>query len=88
MLKYNHSVYAHHRRPHVLLAASGSVAAIKVPELFTLLSEWADVRLIATTAARHFFSAEDSTKLGKIYGALLLEHNDGRCLPCTCIEVS
>ncbi|KAK9805539.1 hypothetical protein WJX72_003945 [[Myrmecia] bisecta] len=50
---------AANRRPHVLLAVSGSVAAIKVPELALMLASFADVRTIATQAARHFLSDND-----------------------------
>lgn len=38
----------------MLLGCSGSVAAIKLPELLVLLTQWADVRVVATAAARHF----------------------------------
>lgn len=46
-------------QPRVLLAASGSVAAIKLPELARLLAEFADVRLLMTEAARKFVSEAD-----------------------------
>ncbi|XP_078433829.1 putative phosphopantothenoylcysteine decarboxylase [Wolffia australiana] len=42
------------RRPRVLLAASGSVAAIKFESLCRIFSEWAEVRAVATKAAQHF----------------------------------
>jgi Flavoprotein len=45
-------------RPHVLLGVTGSVAAIKVPELATQLRQFADVRVVATTSAQHFFTEE------------------------------
>ncbi|KAJ1282158.1 hypothetical protein BS78_03G029200 [Paspalum vaginatum] len=45
---------AHPRRPRVLLAASGSVAAIKFEALCRSVAEWADVRAVATTSALHF----------------------------------
>ena len=41
-------------RPKVLLGVTGSVAAIKVPELAVALSKFADVRVIATERG-HFF---------------------------------
>lgn len=44
------------RRPRILLAATGSVAAIKVPELARLLLAVGEVRLLATDPARHFFT--------------------------------
>ncbi|TVU21371.1 hypothetical protein EJB05_31001 [Eragrostis curvula] len=42
------------RRPRVLLAASGSVAAIKFEVLCRGVAEWADVRAVATQSALHF----------------------------------
>eukprot|EP00850_Spirogloea_muscicola_P011122 SM000068S20554 [mRNA] locus=s68:110779:112044:+ [translate_table: standard] len=47
-------VKAFSRRPRILLAASGSVAAIKFPILAESLSEWADVKAVVTEAALHF----------------------------------
>jgi len=38
-------------KPRVLLAASGSVAAIKFENLCRSFSEWADVRAVATTSS-------------------------------------
>jgi phosphopantothenoylcysteine decarboxylase len=43
----------------VLLALTGSVAAMKAPDLARALSSWADVRTIATEAALHFFNPAD-----------------------------
>jgi len=45
---------ARRRRPRVLLAASGSVAAIKFEVLCRSVAEWADVRAVATASALHF----------------------------------
>ncbi|KAM0882806.1 hypothetical protein ACQ4PT_032051 [Festuca glaucescens] len=42
------------RRPRVLVAASGSVAAIKFETLCRGLAEWADVRAVATASCLHF----------------------------------
>ncbi|KAM5571793.1 phosphopantothenoylcysteine decarboxylase [Rosa sericea] len=42
------------RKPRILLAASGSVAAIKFGNLCHSFSEWAEVRAIATKASLHF----------------------------------
>ncbi|KAE9453698.1 hypothetical protein RHGRI_035006 [Rhododendron griersonianum] len=42
------------RKPHILLAASGSVAAIKFGNLCHSFSEWAEVRAVATRASLHF----------------------------------
>uniref|UniRef100_A0ACD5WWC3 Uncharacterized protein n=3 Tax=Avena sativa TaxID=4498 RepID=A0ACD5WWC3_AVESA len=41
-------------KPRVLLAASGSVAAIKFESLCRIFSEWAEVRAVATKSALHF----------------------------------
>ncbi|XP_076927651.1 phosphopantothenoylcysteine decarboxylase HAL3a-like [Bidens hawaiensis] len=42
------------RRPRILLAASGSVAAIKFGNLCNCFSDWADVKAVATQSALHF----------------------------------
>lgn len=42
------------RRPRILLAASGSVAAIKFANLCHCFSEWAEVKAVATHASLHF----------------------------------
>ena len=42
------------RKPRILLAASGSVAAIKFGNLCHSFSEWAEVRAVATRASLHF----------------------------------
>ena len=47
-------VNAASRKPRILLAASGSVAAIKFGNLCHCFSEWAEVRAVATRASLHF----------------------------------
>ncbi|XP_027070060.1 probable phosphopantothenoylcysteine decarboxylase [Coffea arabica] len=42
------------RKPRVLLAASGSVAAIKFANLCHCFVEWAEVKAVATKASMHF----------------------------------
>ncbi|KAK3225174.1 hypothetical protein Dsin_005036 [Dipteronia sinensis] len=42
------------KRPRILLAASGSVAAIKFANLCHCFSEWAEVRAVATRPSLHF----------------------------------
>ena len=42
------------RKPRILLAASGSVAAIKFGKLCHCFSEWAEVKAVATKASLHF----------------------------------
>ncbi|GAB4858859.1 Phosphopantothenoylcysteine decarboxylase [Ancistrocladus abbreviatus] len=42
------------RKPRILLAASGSVAAIKFANLCHCFSEWAEVKAVASKAALHF----------------------------------
>ncbi|KAF6137800.1 hypothetical protein GIB67_040508 [Kingdonia uniflora] len=42
------------RKPRVLLAASGSVAAIKFGNICHSFSEWAEVKAVATKASLHF----------------------------------
>lgn len=46
-------------RPRVLVAASGSVAAVKVPELCCKLNEFAEVQLVYTAAAVHFIGVSE-----------------------------
>ncbi len=52
------------RRPRVLLGMSGSVAAIKLPQLVAALTAWADVRVVATKWALQFVSQETRDGLG------------------------
>ncbi|GAB4857992.1 hypothetical protein Ancab_015896 [Ancistrocladus abbreviatus] len=42
------------KKPHILLAASGSVAAIKFGHLCRCFSEWAEVKAVATKTALRF----------------------------------
>lgn len=42
------------RKPRVLLAASGSVAAIKFGNLCHCFTEWAEVRAVVTKSSLHF----------------------------------
>ena len=59
-------------RPRVLLAASGSVAAIKLPEVAAGLMQLADVRVLMTAAARHFVpDAALPAAVLPVYGARL-----------------
>lgn len=70
------------RRPRILLAASGSVAAIKLPELARLLAEFADVRLLLTAAARKFVAEADFPPVVlPIYVALLQRYLVPSCIP-------
>ena len=41
-------------KPRILLAASGSVAAIKFESLCRSFSEWAEVKAVATKSSLHF----------------------------------
>ena len=57
------------RRPKVLLGVSGSVAAIKVVELAHLLAAFAEVKIVATKAARHFIQEDElPTAVQPIHG--------------------
>ncbi|DBB07225.1 hypothetical protein WJX77_010998 [Trebouxia sp. C0004] len=47
------------KRPTVILGVSGSVAAIKVVELAHLLAAFAEVKIVATKAARHFIEEDE-----------------------------
>ena len=42
------------KRPKILLAASGSVAAIKFGNLCRCFCEWAEVKAVASKSAMHF----------------------------------
>lgn len=44
-------------KPRILLAASGSVAAIKFESLCRSFCEWAEVKAVATKAALHFLDS-------------------------------
>ncbi|CAM9200328.1 unnamed protein product, partial [Chrysoparadoxa australica] len=44
------------RRPRVLLGCTGSVAAVKVPELALHLGEFAELRIVKTVASEHFLA--------------------------------
>jgi len=44
------------RRPRILVGVSGSVATIKLTQLTNRLLEFADVHIVSTKSARHFFS--------------------------------
>ncbi len=46
-------------KPKILLGVTGSVAAIKTPELVRQLSEIGEVKVTATESALHFFKLED-----------------------------
>lgn len=55
------------RRPRVLLGFTGSVASIKAVELVRALTLVADVKVVATAAARHFFDVADLPLVGGLY---------------------
>ncbi|XP_014522770.1 probable phosphopantothenoylcysteine decarboxylase [Vigna radiata var. radiata] len=55
------------RRPRILLAASGSVAAVKFANLCHCFSEWADVRAVATNASLHFIDRASIPKDVTLY---------------------
>ncbi|KAA0057780.1 putative phosphopantothenoylcysteine decarboxylase [Cucumis melo var. makuwa] len=50
------------RRPRILLAACGSVAALKFRTICQCFSEWADVRAVATRAALFFIDRQSLPK--------------------------
>lgn len=53
------SDYINDSKPHLLLAASGSVATIKIPQILTSLSHHSlSVRLILTSSASRFLSSQ------------------------------
>ena len=54
-------------RPNVLVACSGSVATIKIPEITSLLSRTCNVRLVTTASAQHFFSVQEIAKDVHVY---------------------
>ena len=63
------------RRPRVLLALTGSVAAVKAAPLAAALCAFADVRVVATAAALHFF---DPAALPPACGPVLTDADDWR----------
>ena len=42
------------KMPKILICVTGSVAAIKIPEIVIILSKFADIQLICTKSAMHF----------------------------------
>ncbi|KAH7285981.1 hypothetical protein KP509_33G054000 [Ceratopteris richardii] len=55
------------QKPRILLAASGSVAAIKFGVLADSLSDWAEVRAVATKSALHFIDRQSLPPSVKFY---------------------
>lgn len=55
------------QRLRIILAASGSVAAIKFGILADSLSDWADVRAVATKPALHFIDKQSLSTNVKLY---------------------
>lgn len=55
------------RKPRIILAASGSVAAIKFGILADSLSDWAEVRAVATKSSLHFIDPKGLPASVKLY---------------------
>lgn len=55
------------RKPRILLAASGSVAAIKFSNLCHCFSEWAEVKAVATKSSLHFIDKPSLPKNVPLY---------------------
>jgi phosphopantothenoylcysteine decarboxylase len=55
------------RKPRIILAASGSVAAIKFGILADSLSDWAEVRAVATKPSLHFIDKKGLPASVKLY---------------------
>ncbi|XP_024393068.1 probable phosphopantothenoylcysteine decarboxylase [Physcomitrium patens] len=55
------------RKPRIILAASGSVAAIKFGVLADSLSDWAEVRAVATKPSLHFIDRKGLPTSVKLY---------------------
>ena len=55
------------RKPRIILAASGSVAAIKFGILADSLSDWAEVRAVATKPSLHFIDRKGLPASVKLY---------------------
>lgn len=47
------------RKPRLVLAVTGSVAAIKLPLLVPALLEFCEVKIVCTAAAKNFFTVKD-----------------------------
>lgn len=58
-MHYAHNIVCVCRKARVLLGVSGSVAAIKVAQLVHELTLLYDVKIVATTAARHFINEQE-----------------------------
>lgn len=72
------SEYANDNKKHLLLAASGSVAAIKLPNIVNELSQYNDlsVRIIVTRSAEHFLAGQ-SEEQPLLDSLLEVENVDG-----------
>lgn len=51
-------------KPRVLFVVSGSVASIKMEEIVKGLIQFAEVKVVTTKAAQHFFDIEKVRTLG------------------------
>ena len=72
------SEYANDNKKHLLLAASGSVATIKLPNIVNELSQYNDlsVRIIVTRSAEHFLAGQ-SEEQPLLDSLLEVENVDG-----------
>mmetsp|Transcript_9316 Transcript_9316/g.23071 ORF Transcript_9316/g.23071 Transcript_9316/m.23071 type:complete len:235 (-) Transcript_9316:404-1108(-) len=61
------------RPKHILLAVTGSVATVKLPQLCEELCKLGEVRVITTTTARHFI---DTSELPRTVGPLLTDADE------------
>lgn len=52
------AVYAAPRKPRILLAACGCVAAVKFGVICRCFSQWAEVKAIVTRASQHFIDKQ------------------------------
>jgi len=63
------------RKPRVLLAACGSVAAVKFGHICRCFAEWADVRAVVTKSALRFISEQTFPKEVHVFW----DDNDWNC---------
>lgn len=74
-------------KPRILLCFSGSVATVKIPELYLELSKVATVKLLASSHAATFFLDASKNYKPDIWEQFLAVGGDKRIIP-ECLEWS
>eukprot|EP00029_Vermamoeba_vermiformis_P002946 TRINITY_DN13313_c0_g1_i1.p1 TRINITY_DN13313_c0_g1~~TRINITY_DN13313_c0_g1_i1.p1 ORF type:complete len:198 (+),score=56.03 TRINITY_DN13313_c0_g1_i1:84-677(+) len=59
--------YGDPKKPHVLVAVTGSVATIKILDIIKQIKQFAEVKVITTNSAKHFFNENDVKAEAELY---------------------